>query len=151
MTARHEISRLGPSRADPFRSTAGGWRCRKGRAFPERDGDGVLDRARAVNSTAATSSSSERPSPNVVTDGARRMWRRKTDGKFSWLQTLEISQNRETISRRARSGRRLTLEARDDRRRVAEIPLARHTAHAVQKRRENFPACKPLKYHKTGK
>jgi hypothetical protein len=28
------------------------------------------------------------------------MWRRKTDAKFSWLQTLEISQNRETISRR---------------------------------------------------
>jgi hypothetical protein len=28
------------------------------------------------------------------------MWRRKTDAESSWLQTLEISQNRETISRR---------------------------------------------------
>jgi hypothetical protein len=93
MTARHDISRLAPSRADPFRSTSGGWRCRKGRAFPERDGDGALDRARAVNSTAASRTSEDAP-PKVLSHGSRPMRRRK--------------------------------------------------------RRGNFPACKPLKYHKTG-
>jgi hypothetical protein len=72
------------------------------------------------------------------------MWRRKTDVKFSWPQTLEISQNRETFSRRRGHERRLTLETRDDRRRVAESPLARHTANATQKTEGKFSRLQTL-------
>ena len=44
-----------------------------------------------------------------------------------------------------------TRHFRLDRRRIAEGRPARLSANAAQKWRENFPACKPLKYHKTGK
>jgi hypothetical protein len=88
-----------PRRPIPIDSP-GRWRCRKGRAFPGRDGDGALDRARAVNSTAAS--------------------------RTSHFQL--------------------------ERRRVAESPSRMALGQMRRrKRRGNFPACKPLKYHKTGK
>ena len=95
---------MGPSRADPFRRRPRGWRCRKGRAFPERDGDGALDRARTVNSTAASRTShfqlerwraAESPLAWLSANAAQ-----KTEGKFSCLQTPEISQNSEIFWRR---------------------------------------------------
>jgi hypothetical protein len=48
----------------------------------------------------ATSGSTEGASPIVVPRGARRMRGRKSDAKFSCLQTPEISQNREIFLRR---------------------------------------------------
>jgi hypothetical protein len=77
-------------------------RCRKGRAFLERDGDGAWDRARALNSTGTAASR--------------------------------------------------TSHFRLDRRRVSEGRPARLFGEGGEgKPMRNFPACKPLKYHKTAK
>ena len=89
MTARHEISRLAPD-------------AERVRAFPERDVDGALDRARAANSTTASRTSHFRLERRRVAESLLALLSanaaQKTEGKFSCLQTLEISQNRKIVS-----------------------------------------------------
>jgi hypothetical protein len=107
VTARLEISRLAPTRAEPLRSTAGSRRY-AGKVSHSLSGTAMEGGTEPEPQTRppqrlrgrATSGSTEGASPNVVPRGSQRMRRRKSDAKFSCLQTGEISQNREIFLRR---------------------------------------------------
>jgi hypothetical protein len=167
VTARLEISRLAPARADPLRSVAGWFpcgarstrRCRKDRAFLERDGDGARDRARAPNSTATAASRTRhfgldrRRVAQVVSHGSRPNAAQKWRESFPACKPLKYHKTAkysgaDAVMRKPPAGSPPCPKAR--RRKSSRTALGQRGAE-MEGKRENYPACKPLKYHKTGK
>jgi hypothetical protein len=151
VTARFEISRSAPTRAGPFRSTIG-WFPR--RLVPNGGAEKIahswngaamerwtepeprkLDRDSGVAEPLPARPKAHRRKPlaRLAANAAQ-----KTKGKFSCLQTLEISQNRKIISRRAVT-EPPPPETRDDGLAANPFPALAGERSAIERRRPPSP------------
>jgi hypothetical protein len=150
VTARLEISRLAPTRADPCGRRPGGslWpvpggytekvsHSRSGTAMEGGTEPEPQTRPRQRLRGRATSGATEGASPNLVPRGSQRMRRKKAVGNFPACKPLKYY-NTAKYSCAGAAMKTPPAEVRDDRRRGPESRPERLSANAARKMKGNF-------------